>query len=485
MKLSLMFEFFVISFIGMISTPLLNCFINVGDLPVNAITIFTVGNINVTVSPFLVNPIFASLPHSRYVQFLKSETEVHNTSFAFGIPHLEVVSAFYDDLAVEKDDVEESALASGNATTAGPTCLPIADNASTPRITPSPPFEWSILDHVANVAVNSSAVPMSFIGPIASPSQLIIVAPAYDHFANGARAVYTCRRAAYVSTSRFNIGICIPNAPTTLPRQTPGPARFRRECVDWQEIAVNETAGRPVTSAQRLTLATITVDHSATRPKEHIFVGVMVLMLGICVMIYGTVDRLDFETPQEAEIEQSKMHTTIAVYDAKLIATDEQYVAEIASRDSHLARLAAENVDLTHRLEAILTERIALVNELAAARETISSESAYRVQQACEVSQLEAMVKALQLQLDVAEKCHADCARLASTEVADSVTRRIEALDQPPANSVQEVRETTELSKIGTRRQRMKRTPAANRLVTQALGLPNKAPITKPNPVGT
>ncbi|KAG8887834.1 hypothetical protein FRB98_008857 [Tulasnella sp. 332] len=433
-----MFEFLVMSFIGMISTPLLNCFINVGDLPVNAITIFTVGNINVTVSPFLINPIFASLPHSRYVQLLKNETNVYNTSAAFRVPHLEVVSAFHDDLAVEQDGVEESALASGNATT----------------------------------------------GPIASPSPSIIVAHGYDHFANGARAVYTCRRSAYVSTSRFNIGICTANASTALLNQTPGPARFRRECIDWQEIAVNETAGRLVTSAPRLTIATITVDHSATRPKEHIFVGAMVLMLGICVMIYGTVDRLDFETPQETEIEQSKTHTTIAVYDAKLIAMDEQYFAEITSRDSHLARLDAENVDLTHRLEAILTERITLVDELAAARETISSESAYRVQQACEVSQLEAMIKALQLQLDLAVKCHANCAQSASTEVTSSVTRRIETLDQTAANSVQEVQETAELSKIGKRRQRMKITPAANRLVTRALGLPNRTPIANPNPVG-
>ncbi|KAG8850457.1 hypothetical protein FRB96_009702 [Tulasnella sp. 330] len=484
MKLSLMFEFLVMSFIGMISTPLLNCFINVGDLPVNAITIFTVGNINVTVSPFLINPIFASLPHSRYVQLLKNETNVYNTSAAFRVPHLEVVSAFHDDLAVEQDGVEESALASGNATTAGPSCLPITYNTSTPRITPPPPFEWSILHNVANNAVNSSIISTSFIGPIASPSPSIIVAHGYDHFANGARAVYTCRRSAYVSTSRFNIGICTANASTALLNQTPGPARFRRECIDWQEIAVNETAGRLVTSAPRLTIATITVDHSATRPKEHIFVGAMVLMLGICVMIYGTVDRLDFETPQETEIEQSKTHTTIAVYDAKLIAMDEQYFAEITSRDSHLARLDAENVDLTHRLEAILTERITLVDELAAARETISSESAYRVQQACEVSQLEAMIKALQLQLDLAVKCHANCAQSASTEVTSSVTRRIETLDQTAANSVQEVQETAELSKIGKRRQRMKITPAANRLVTRALGLPNRTPIANPNPVG-
>ncbi|KAG8867154.1 hypothetical protein FRB98_004368 [Tulasnella sp. 332] len=195
-------------------------------------------------------------------------------------------------------------------------------------------------------------------------------------------------------------------------------------------------------------------------------------------MIYGTVDRLDFGTPQETEIEQSKTHKTISVYDAKLIAM------EFTSRDSHLARLVAENVDLTHRLETILTERTTLVDELAAAHKTISSESAYRVQQACEVSQLEVMIKALQLQLDLAVKCHADCARSASTEVTDLVTYHSEALDLPAANSVQEVQGTAELPKIGRRRQRMKITPAANRLVMAALGLPNKAPTPKPNPVG-
>ncbi|KAG8865878.1 hypothetical protein FRB98_005187, partial [Tulasnella sp. 332] len=410
-----------------------------------------------------------------------------NAFEAFGTTlHPETVSTVYYNVVAGKDDTRNQPwpVAMLQLVT-GPSRLPIYVGTSTSGDTTL--FDWSILHEIhANLgevhdleaaATNFTAASTSFIGPVASLLQLTNIAPVNDHFVDGVRAIYNCRQAAYVSTSPFALGLCIPTAPSTFrsQSQTPGTAHFRRECIDWKELAIEETPSQPDTFLLRLSITALSIDHSASRPKEHVFASAMALIFGICIMVYGTIDRLNFpftETPQETDIEQSPpTHETTAAYEARLRVMATEYDANIADRDIRLVTLASENDHLVERLKAVIDERDTIANELNAAREIISIESANRALQSRKTAQLEEKIRMLQDQVNLAVDCHASCTQQTNqatcSEVADSIARHSE----PPTKAH---RETVEPPKSGRQPQRKK---------MKALGSPNKPPNVKPNTV--
>ncbi|KAG8866709.1 hypothetical protein FRB97_003787, partial [Tulasnella sp. 331] len=303
------------------------------------------------------------------------------------------------------------------------------------------------------------------------------IAPVNDHFVDGVRAVYNCRQAAYVSTSPFALGLCIPKAPSTLQsqNQTPGTAHFRRECIDWKELTIEETPSQPDTFLLRLSITALSLDRSASRPKKHVFASTMALIFGICIMVYGTIDRLNFpstETPQETDIEQSPpTHEIIAAYEAKLHVMATKYDADIANRDIRLATLASENDHLVERLKVIIDERDTIANELNAAREIISIESANRALQSCKTAQLEEKIRMLQDQVNLAVDCHTSCTQQTDQATCSKVANSIARHSEPPTKAH---RETVEPPKSGRQPQRKK---------MKALGSPNKPPNVKPKTV--